>query len=139
MGNLPKRVHSFENSLADSIHRAAGSMTFVYIHILWFGAWILFSDLLGDPFPYGLLTMVVSLEAIFLSTFIMVSQNRQTQLAEEMAKDDDRVEEAQEDLQESFEDLQDEFDEVQKDLEEIKKLIQKIETVREAQKSQSPA
>ena len=48
-------------------------MTFVYIHILWFGLWI---GLGVEKYPFGLLTMIVSLEAIFLSTFVMISQNR---------------------------------------------------------------
>jgi uncharacterized membrane protein len=48
-------------------------MVFVYIHILWFGSWIGFGV---EGYPYGLLTMIVSLEAIFLSTFVMISQNR---------------------------------------------------------------
>jgi uncharacterized membrane protein len=48
-------------------------MTFVYIHILWFGCWIGFGV---ESYPYGLLTMIVSLEAIFLSTFVLISQNR---------------------------------------------------------------
>ena len=48
-------------------------MRFVYIHILWFGCWIGFGV---EDYPYGLLTMIVSLEAIFLSTFVMISQNR---------------------------------------------------------------
>jgi len=56
-------------------------MVFVYVHIVWFIAWIILnSGLFGlrpfDPFPYGLLTMIVSLEAIFLSTFVLISQNR---------------------------------------------------------------
>ena len=51
----------------------AGSMLFVYIHIAWFGCWIGFGV---EKYPYGLLTMIVSLEAIFLSTFVMISQNR---------------------------------------------------------------
>jgi uncharacterized membrane protein len=45
----------------------------VYIHIAWFGSWIVFRV---EHYPYGLLTMIVSLEAIFLSTFVMISQNR---------------------------------------------------------------
>ena len=65
-----KRV---ENRVADAITRFAGSMTFVYLHVLWFGAWIVFGV---EDYPYGLLTMIVSLEAIFLSTFVMISQNR---------------------------------------------------------------
>jgi uncharacterized membrane protein len=48
-------------------------MAFVYIHIVWFGSWIAFGV---EKYPYGLLTMIVSLEAIFLSTFVMISQNR---------------------------------------------------------------
>ena len=48
-------------------------MIFVYIHIIWFGCWIGFGV---EQYPYGLLTMIVSLEAIFLSTFVMISQNR---------------------------------------------------------------
>ena len=48
-------------------------MWFVYLHIAWFGCWIGFRI---EHYPYGLLTMIVSLEAIFLSTFVMISQNR---------------------------------------------------------------
>ena len=48
-------------------------MLFVYLHIIWFGCWIGFGV---EDYPYGLLTMIVSLEAIFLSTFVMISQNR---------------------------------------------------------------
>jgi uncharacterized membrane protein len=48
-------------------------MTFVYLHVIWFAAWI---GLGIEDYPYGLLTMIVSLEAIFLSTFVMISQNR---------------------------------------------------------------
>jgi uncharacterized membrane protein len=48
-------------------------MIFVYVHIVWFGVWIGFRL---EHYPYGLLTMIVSLEAIFLSTFVMISQNR---------------------------------------------------------------
>ena len=62
-----------QNRLADAITAFAGSMTFVYIHILWFGSWIGFGV---ERYPFGLLTMIVSLEAIFLSTFVMISQNR---------------------------------------------------------------
>jgi uncharacterized membrane protein len=48
-------------------------MPFVYVHIIWFGLWIALGV---ERFPFGLLTMLVSLEAIFLSTFVMISQNR---------------------------------------------------------------
>ena len=68
-----ERRKSLENRVADQITRFAGSMRFVYIHIIWFAAWIGFRV---EPYPFGLLTMIVSLEAIFLSTFVMISQNR---------------------------------------------------------------
>ena len=76
------RHESRQLRVADWITSFAGSMPFVYIHVVWFVAWVLinkglFGDgLVFDRFPFGLLTMVVSLEAIFLSTFVMISQNR---------------------------------------------------------------
>ena len=71
--NARKRAESVQNRIADKITDFAGSMTFVYLHILWFGSWIIFRV---ENYPFGLLTMIVSLEAIFLSTFVMISQNR---------------------------------------------------------------
>jgi uncharacterized membrane protein len=68
-----KRADSVQNRIADQITAFAGSMWFVYIHIIWFSCWI---GLGVEKYPYGLLTMIVSLEAIFLSTFVMISQNR---------------------------------------------------------------
>jgi uncharacterized membrane protein len=68
-----QRRQSLENRLADQITRFAGSMRLVYLHIIWFAAWI---GLRVEHYPFGLLTMIVSLEAIFLSTFVMISQPR---------------------------------------------------------------
>jgi uncharacterized membrane protein len=68
-----ERAASVQNRIADRITAFAGSMAFVYIHVIWFGCWI---GLGVEEYPYGLLTMIVSLEAIFLSTFVMISQNR---------------------------------------------------------------
>ena len=68
-----ERAESVENRIADRITEFTGSMRFVYLHIIWFGLWI---GLGVEAYPYGLLTMIVSLEAIFLSTFVMISQNR---------------------------------------------------------------
>jgi uncharacterized membrane protein len=68
-----ERARSVQNRIADVITHFAGSMPFVYLHIVWFALWL---GLRVEPFPYGLLTMLVSLEAIFLSTFVMISQNR---------------------------------------------------------------
>ena len=68
-----ERRQHLENRIADQITRFAGSMLFVYLHIIWFAVWIICGI---EGYPYGLLTMIVSLEAIFLSTFVMISQNR---------------------------------------------------------------
>jgi uncharacterized membrane protein len=68
-----ERAHSVEDRIADRITAFAGSMQFVYIHVIWFSCWIGFGV---EKYPFGLLTMIVSLEAIFLSTFVMISQNR---------------------------------------------------------------
>src|SRR3954462_3293307 len=72
-----ERANNLQNRIADKITTFAGSMGFVYLHVVWFVVWILFGTLIGfDSYPFGLLTMIVSLEAIFLSTFVMISQNR---------------------------------------------------------------
>jgi uncharacterized membrane protein len=68
-----QRRQSLENRVADHITAFSGSMRFVYLHVIWFTCWIAFGV---EAYPYGLLTMIVSLEAIFLSTFVMISQNR---------------------------------------------------------------
>jgi uncharacterized membrane protein len=68
-----ERAESVQNRIADRITAFAGSMRFVYLSALWFGSWIAFGV---EKYPYALLTMIVSLEAIFLSTFVMISQNR---------------------------------------------------------------
>ena len=66
------RAKSLENRIADTITRFAGSMGFVYIHVALFATWML----LLERSPWPTLTLAVSLEAIFLSTFVMISQNR---------------------------------------------------------------
>src|SRR5947207_9311971 len=77
-----------QDRAADRVTAFAGSLRFVYLHSIWFGIWVLLNiGVLGaslkfDKFPFGLLTMIVSLEAIFLSTFVMVSQNRQAARAD---------------------------------------------------------
>jgi len=84
------RERGLQDRIADVITSFSGRMSFVYVHIFWFGAWILlntgrFGVPPFDPFPYGLLTMVVSLEAIFLATFVLISQNRLSREAEHRA------------------------------------------------------
>ena len=72
--------------LAEKIASFCGSMTFVWVHVVWFGGWILFNLIPGprhvDPFPFTFLTLIVSLEAIFLSTFILISQNLDSRISE---------------------------------------------------------
>jgi uncharacterized membrane protein len=77
-----------QDRVADAVTGFSGSLNFVYLHSIWFGLWIVLNvGLIGaalefDRYPFGLLTMIVSLEAIFLSTFVMVSQNRQAMRTE---------------------------------------------------------
>ena len=78
---------SWTQTIAERLNAIAASATFFVVHVLWFGLWILWNTgLLGlrpfDPFPFGLLTMVVSLEAIFLSIFVLMSQARESAIAE---------------------------------------------------------
>ena len=72
--------------VAEAIANFCGSMTFVWVHVVWFGAWVVINVAPGiphlDPFPFTFLTLVVSLEAIFLSTFILISQNHETKISE---------------------------------------------------------
>jgi uncharacterized membrane protein len=87
---VQQRANSWQLRLADRITAFAGAMIFVWIHAVLFGLWIA-TDGLGltnDPFPFNFLTMVVSLEAIFLSTFVMIGQNRQAQFAAKKAEHD---------------------------------------------------
>lgn len=78
---------TFSQRMADSIIKESGTLTFALAHAIFFGEWIIIN--LGlvpwlpifDPFPFGLLTMIVSLEAIFLAIFVLISQNRQSYVA----------------------------------------------------------
>ncbi|MBS1795304.1 MAG: DUF1003 domain-containing protein [Acidobacteria bacterium] len=81
-----KEKQTLTERLAKVIADFCGSMTFVWVHVAWFGIWIVANTMPGvkhfDEFPFTFLTLVVSLEAIFLSTFILISQNQETRLAE---------------------------------------------------------
>src|SRR4051794_19086606 len=81
-------ARSVKDRVSDWITTWSGSMSFILLHAVWFGAWIAINCHLTplrhfDPFPFPLLTMIVSLEAIFLSTFVLVSQNRQADVDSE--------------------------------------------------------
>ena len=81
-----KTNRDLTDRMADIIAKFCGSFTFVWVHVIWFGGWVLFNALPSfqhfDPFPFTFLTLVVSLEAIFLSAFILISQNHETRLTE---------------------------------------------------------
>src|SRR6266542_588513 len=81
-----RRAANVQLRVADMITAFAGSMPFVYIHAIGFALWMLFVE--SDPWPK--LTLLVSLEAIFLSTFVMIGQNRQAEF--QQAKADHREE-----------------------------------------------
>lgn len=84
-----ERKQTASEHMAASVTRAAGSMWFAYVHALWFCVWIAVNIAMPhsafDPFPFVLLTTVVSLEAIFLSLMVLVSQNREAKLEEQRA------------------------------------------------------
>jgi len=83
--NEEMEVHStILQKVADGLAWFSGSMPFLISHTIWFIIWIslntfIMKDAAFDPFPFGLLTMIVSLEAIFLACFVLISQNRQAQ------------------------------------------------------------
>ena len=86
-----KAEHAADRTLiervADALTGFASSTPFLVLHVLWFAIWIPWNvGLLGfrpfDPFPFGLLTMIVSLEAIFLSIFVLMAQSREAAIAE---------------------------------------------------------
>lgn len=84
------RSRALQDRIADAITSTSGTMVFLYFHLAWFSAWILlntgwFGFPPFDPFPYGLLTMLVSLDAICLSIFVLISQKRNSAEAEQRA------------------------------------------------------
>ncbi|HSX40421.1 MAG TPA: DUF1003 domain-containing protein, partial [Candidatus Saccharimonadales bacterium] len=128
---LLKELHSVEGSVADFITNFSGSMPFVYFHIVWFVLWFLANQGMFephihkfDPFPYGLLTMLVSLEAIFLSTFIMITQNRQA-LVDTYRELEEEKEQKEE--EEQHEELEEDVEDIQKDLDDIKDAMRFIQ------------
>ena len=115
---------SFEQRISDAITSFCGKMLFVYVHIVAFTVWIATKGFGNDSFPFNFLTMAVSLEAIFLSTFILISQNRQQALAEA------RNEQVQERLQQMLRDvIGDEKLDIQNE-EMINTLLQRIDVER---------
>ena len=91
IAHMEKRAADTQLRIADAVTKFAGSMTFVYIHAVAFAVWMLFIE--RNPWPK--LTLIVSLEAIFLSTFVMIGQNRAAAFQQAKA-DHDFVEQEQE-------------------------------------------
>ena len=88
---LESEKRTLGERIAEGIATFTGSMLFIWLHVVWFALWIAFNiPWLGfqpiDPFPFTLLTMIVSLEAIFLSAFILMSENRQGRQADRRAR-----------------------------------------------------
>ncbi len=86
---LAKQAEEVQLRIADLITRFAGSMLFVYLHVVAFAIWML----VLEQKPWPTLTLVVSLEAIFLSTFVMIGQNRQAAFQQAKADHDYQAEE----------------------------------------------
>lgn len=80
-------ARSVSDRIADAVASFCGSITFAWAHLVWFSVWIVMNNVPTlmrpfDPFPFSLLTLSVSLEAIFLTTFVIISQNRETRISE---------------------------------------------------------
>ena len=79
---------TFGDKLSDLVTKIAGSNAFLLLNVVWFVSWILINtgtfgkDLVFDAYPFGMLTTAVSLEAIVLSVFVLISQNRQSERSE---------------------------------------------------------
>lgn len=108
-----KKVETLQDRMSAKITKFAGSITFVYVNALIFLLWIVYNlaadEMAFDPFPFGLLTLIVSLEAIFLSTFVMLTQNRESKRTDVRAQLDYEV-----------------TVKAEKEVEEIKSMLQKI-------------
>jgi uncharacterized membrane protein len=90
MADLDRKAHDGRTAidrLAGAVTHAAGSLTFIVLHAVWFAGWIALNSTryAFDPFPYSLLNLVVALEAVFLTSVVLLTQNHMTRLAERRA------------------------------------------------------
>jgi uncharacterized membrane protein len=93
--HLKKRADDWQLHLADRVTLFAGSMTFVWVHVAIFALWVATGLFGADRYPFQFLTFVVSLEAIFLSTFVLIGQNRQSAFQQAKADHDFHEEESE--------------------------------------------
>jgi len=78
-----RKKSTWSDWLSDGITAFCGNMSFFYVHVAWFAWWVWYnmqSEYAFDPYPFGFLTLIVSLEAIILATFILISQNRENRV-----------------------------------------------------------
>lgn len=111
-------VSNVERKISDVITSISGSMLFVYLHVIWLGVWFL----VGLSVP--ILNLILSVEAIFLATFIMISQNREQEIQEQRIAAE-TAQEARE--EEEIDDIQKDLDDLQQDINDVKRLIARIE------------
>ena len=116
---LIKRLHSFEGRLAESITNLSGSIVFIYLHVIAFTLFFIFR-----PFQVEIFNIFLSLEAVFLATFILVTQRRQA-LVDEVRELEE--EEEQEEEEREQEELEGEVEDIQKDLDDIKSAMRFIQ------------
>lgn len=128
---LVKKLHSFEGRIAEKIVSLSGSMYFIYFHIV---AFTLFFIL--RPFEEQVFNILLSLEAVFLATFILVAQKRQA-IVEEVRELADEQEEAEEEKEQ--EELEEDVQDIQKDLDDIKNAMAFIQQkITSLEKTPSP-
>ena len=121
---LSKKWRNAETKMADLITQLAGSMFFVYLHALAFTLFFIFK-----PFDTVIFNIMLSLEAVFLATFIMVAQNRQAEIEEaRFREEEEEEEEEREQIEEEFEDIQEDFDSLRGDLDEMRGLLERLES-----------
>lgn len=129
-----KELHSVEGRIADLITYFAGSMNFVYLHVIVFTVFFIFR-----PFEVEVFNIFLSLEAIFLATFIMISQNRQALI--DTYREYEEQQEQKEEEKEQLE-LEEEVEDIQKDLDDIKNAMNfiqsKLDAVEKTRASQKP-
>jgi uncharacterized membrane protein len=90
MVELAREAHDDRTAidrLTDAVAHVAGSTSFIVLHAIWFAAWIVLNTtrVAFDPFPYSLLNLVVALEAVFLTSVVLMTQNHMTRLADRRA------------------------------------------------------
>ena len=96
MVELTREAHDDRTAidrLTDTVAGVSGSLTFLVFHAIWFAAWVVWNAtrFAFDPFPYSLLNLVVALEAVFLTSVVLMTQNRMTRLADRRAQLDLQV------------------------------------------------